>query len=337
MKDSKIEWCHHTVNFWWGCAFATLSDGSLSEECRNCYAHLLSKLFSRSKATWGPNGNRWIRHEAARRELYKLDRRARDRGVRERVFVNSMSDTFEDRDDLNEARSFLWGACQWVTNLDLLLLTKRPQNVMGMVPPSWATNWPAHVWIGTTAGTQQSADERVPHLLRIPARVRFLSCEPLLGPLDLVLSRSVALGLTEFHNVLTGGKSDWSSIFGGGEPPLDDVREPRIHWVIAGGESGAKARPMHPEWARALHDQCAAAGVPFFFKQWGEWDVPVDGEKYDTSKGRRGRPQAFIVARDGTVHCFHSERTAGGQVMLHVGKKAAGRRLDGVEHSEFPK
>jgi protein gp37 len=158
-KNSSIEWCHHTVNFWWGCTFARLADGSLREECRNCYALLLSKLFSRGKATWGELGRRMIRHENARRELYKMDKAAHKRGVRERVFINSMSDTFEDRRDLDEAREMLWGACQFVSNLDLLLLTKRPENVMRMVPEAWLKEWPAHVWIGTTAGTQPLASK----------------------------------------------------------------------------------------------------------------------------------------------------------------------------------
>ncbi|WP_052362067.1 DUF5131 family protein [Geminisphaera colitermitum] len=258
-QDSKIEWCHHTVNFWWGCAFAQLPDGCISEECRHCYALLLSKLFSRGKATWGATGKRWIRHEAARRELYKLDKSAFQRGVRERVFINSMSDTFEDRDDLNEARRFLWDACQFVTNLDILLLTKRPECVVSMVPCSWLSDWPAHVWVGTTTGTQQAADERVPYLLCIPARVRFLSCEPLLGPVNL---RSVPDLFGSDLDALTGD----SGIEGRGHtgPSAE-----RIHWVITGGESGPHARPMHPDWARSLRDQCSSAGVAFFMKQMG--------------------------------------------------------------------
>ncbi|WP_043588095.1 phage Gp37/Gp68 family protein [Geminisphaera colitermitum] len=311
-ENSKIEWCDHTVNFWWGCTLALLSDGKLSEECRNCYALLLSKLFSRGKATWGQSGKRWIRHEAARRELYKIDKRANERGVHERVFINSMSDTFEDRDDLNEARGFLWDACKFVTNLDILLLTKRPENVLRMVPPAWLKDWPTHVWIGTTTGTQQAADERIPHLLSIPARVRFLSVEPMLGPVDIE---------EHLDDQIDGGYVLGSS---------------PIHWVICGGESGPGARPMHPDWSRSMRDQCAAAGVPFFWKQWGDWREPLPGEEYDTSKGRAGSPPAFIVAPDGSVHCYHNDRTEGGAVMLRVGKKAAGRLLDGVEHDEFP-
>jgi protein gp37 len=305
MKNSKIEWCDHTVNFWWGCVFALLSDGSLSEECRNCYAHLLSKLFSRGKATWGVNGNRWIRHEAARRELYKIDKSAHERGVRERVFINSMSDTFEDRADLEQARCMLWGACVFVTNVDIILLTKRPQNAMRMVPPSWHTNWPAHVWIGTTCGTQQAAEERIPALLSIPAKVRFLSCEPMLGSVDIAgaIWNNCAKEVI-WPYMATVDKSTMSA------PLL-----PGIQWVICGGESGPKARPMHPEWARSLRDQCMAAGVPFFFKQWGEWSP--------------AKPAAGISSIALGLH--------GSDVRLQrLGKHNTGRLLDGVEHSSFP-
>lgn len=305
-KNSAIEWCHHTVNFWWGCVFATLADGSLDEACRHCYAKMLSALFSRGKATWGPKGNRWIRHVAAVRELAKVDESARKRNVRERVFINSMSDTFEDRDDLNEARAALFAVCPSLTNLDILVLTKRPQNVRRMVPTAWLENWPAHVWIGTTCGTQQAADERVPELLRIPARVRFLSCEPLL--------EHVALKLPDHDFSETGA--------------------PIIHWVICGGESGPKARPMHPDWARSLRDQCHAAGVAFFFKQWGEWFPGCndgDGFLFDD---RHGEPENFPTRFN--VHEFPPERNGEYQEMARIGKKAAGRILDGREHSEFP-
>jgi protein gp37 len=239
MKYSKIGWCHWTVNLWWGCNFATMDDGSLSEECRHCYAWMMSRIFSKGKATWGPKGNRWIRHEAARRDLYKLDKKAHTKGVRERVFINSMSDTFEDRDDLNEARSFLWDACKFVTNLDILLLTKRPQNVNRMVPQEWLKNWPAHVWIGTSAGNQKSADERLPFLIDIPAKVRFVSAEPLLEKVEI------------------------DPIFFGGFHPA------KIHWIIVGGESGGKARPMENDWARWLRDDCKRHGAAFYMKQLG--------------------------------------------------------------------
>jgi protein gp37 len=325
MKDSKIEWCHHTVNFWWGCSFARYLDGSVREECEHCYALLLSKLFSRGRATWGPNGNRWIRHEKAVAELQKLDRDAGKRGVRERVFVNSMSDTFEDRDDLNAARSALWNAVPHLLHLDILLLTKRPQNVNRMVPQAWLLSWPAHVWIGTTCGTQKAADENIPHLLRIPARVRFLSCEPMVGPVNIYDMANAPLGC-----------------------PWEDAK---IHWVICGGESGPGARPMHPDWARSLRDQCQAAGVAFFFKQWGEWCPGVARLKpYNHAKPEEYVNEVRWVSTGKTVGI--TERTQqrnlttperephrfeDGEILTYrIGKEEAGRLLDGREWNEMP-
>lgn len=326
-ENTKIEWCHHTVNFWWGCAMAFLPDGNLSEECRNCYALMLSKVFSRGRATWGKYGKRWIRHEAARSELYKLDKSAFRRGVRERVFINSMSDTFEDRDDLTESREMLWGACQFVTNLDILLLTKRPENVCRMVPAAWLENWPSHVWIGTTCGTQQAADERIPLLLDIPASVRFLSIEPMLGPVDIG---------EDLEDQLDGGYIPGSS---------------PIHWVICGGESGAKARPMHPDWVRSLRDQCSFAGVPFFFKQWGEWAPGVARlNPFDPEDPERYVNEVHWVSTGLTVGVYeHTKKrnltdpqcrphsfSDGDVITYRVGKKEAGRLLDGIEHNAFP-
>jgi protein gp37 len=306
MKNTKIEWAHHTVNFWWGCAKVSLA-------CMFCYAEVLAKLFSRGKATWGPTGNRWIRHEAARRELYALDLDARERGVRERVFINSMSDTFEDRDDLTEARERLWDACRNVSNLDILLLTKRPENIMEMVPLQWHVEWPAHVWIGTTVENRACADARIPVLLKVPARVRFLSCEPLLGPLD-------------FSNVTK--RSDAVSQLG--KKALDG-----IHWVIVGGESGGHARPMHPDWARSIQRQCEVVGVPFFFKQWGEW---APGECVRPGRDRLPTAHWFDGWHFGTETAKQSESCHADDApdLYRVGKVAAGRLLDGVECSAVP-
>lgn len=294
MKNSLIEWCHHTVNFWWGCVFKRYRNGDVREECVHCYALMLSKIFSKGKATWGTEGKRWFRVEKAIREFSALDASARKRGVRERVFVNSMSDTFEDRPDLITPRGLLLAGAEMATNLDVLLLTKRPENVCQMVPREWLANWPSHVWIGTTAGTQKAYNESVPELLKIPAKIRFLSMEPLVED---VWMDWVQLGCRQW------------------------VSTEQIHWVICGGESGPKARPMHPAWAKSLRNQSKAAGVPFLFKQWGEWFPVPDVE----SAIARGVPEKII--------------TYFPELKMHfarVGKKVAGRELDGVEHNEFP-
>lgn len=172
-----------------------------------------------------------------------------------------------------------------------------------------AASWPfPNVWLGVSAEDQEAADERIPLLRKTPAAVRFLSCEPLLSEINLHLGRNNDSGR-------------WDSK--GNPVPLR-----RIDWVIAGGESGIGARPMHPEWARSLRNQCGIAGVPFFFKQWGEWlpenQIHVNDEAPPHSEDRAVWSGPQIVA--GSV-CAS---------ILRVGKKAAGRLLDGREHSEFP-
>jgi len=161
------------------------------------------------------------------------------------------------------------------------------------VSPKWCFRWPLpNVWLGVSAERQQEADERVPHLLGTRAAVRFVSAEPLLGPIDLA---DIANDGDTFFNVLRGhAAEECQERWRNGVPKLD--------WIIVGGESGKNARPMHPDWPTSLRDQCAAAGVPFFFKQWGEWvpSNPIFGE------------------------------------FERVGKKAAGLLLDGKEHNAFP-
>jgi len=167
-----------------------------------------------------------------------------------------------------------------------------------------------NVWLGVSVEDQRRADERIPILMDTPAAVRFLSVEPLLGPVSLA-------GFSQKN-------------------PL--------HWVIVGGESGPGARPMHPAWPRLLRDECETAGVPFFFKQWGDWREPEEDEEFNTAYGRDGKPPAFLVDRDnGTVHCFYpkenlpcEEEDARYKAMLCVGKKKAGRLLDGREWNEMP-
>jgi protein gp37 len=299
MKNTLIEWAHHTVNFWWGCVFARFKDGTVRDECIHCYAKMMAALFSRGKATWGADGNRWVRHEAARRELYKLDKAAHAAGVRERIFINSMSDTFEDRRDLDEARGFLWDACKFVTNLDILLLTKRPENITRMVPPDWLTNWPAHVWVGTTVGSQKAADENIPALLSVPAKIRFLSCEPMIGPVNLNEWLCSDTPWKPFPDLVSFTDKHGDEYFRRG-----------IHWVICGGESGGSARPMDPMWVHQLRIQCASAGVAFFFKQWGEWAPGFSN----------------------VLKCVE----VSGCFMSRTGKKVAGRHLDGKLYDEVP-
>jgi len=228
-RNSTIEWTHHTFNPWWGCH-------RVSPACDNCYAETWAHRLGQE--LWGARGPRRFFGDNHWREPLRWNAEAVAAQRRDRVFCASMADVFEWRADLNEHRARLWQLIDQTTNLDWLLLTKRPQHILRMTP--WGDDWPNNVWIGTTVENQRFADLRLPQLLRVPARVRFLSCEPLLGPLNL---------------------QAWFNKRG--YYPID--------WVIVGGESGARSRPMHPDWALGLLEQCQRSQVPFHFKQWGHW------------------------------------------------------------------
>lgn len=233
-KNSTIEWTDHTFNPWWGCT-------KVSPGCANCYAESWAKRVG--EQVWGAKQDRRFFTDQHWREPLRWNADAEKDKQRRRVFCASMADVFEFRSDLNPWRTRLWELIGQTPWLDWLLLTKRPQNIASKVP--WTNNWPDNVWVGTTVEDQKRADERLPILLRLPAKCRFLSCEPLLGPVDL---------------------SAWAK--------KQSKHLHTIDWVIAGGESGPGARPMLPGWARQLRDQCQQFGVPFHFKQWGHW-APV--------------------------------------------------------------
>lgn len=356
MKNSNIEWCDHTFNPWEGCT-------KVSPGCANCYAETRNARFGGGTAVnWGKgaprrrtsasNWNQPVKWNAEAgkimRELHNVSRSEYDQVdyERPRVFCASLADWLDDEVPI-EWLADLLDLVRRTPNLDWLLLTKRPENCcnrLGRLRGSYydmcraekpvsksytaavtfAEHWlfgascldgtfadykhgetpptpPANVWIGTTVEDQARADERIPHLLSIPARVRFLSCEPLLGPV-------------EFSDVTK--RADCVAQLG--KPVLHG-----IDWVICGGESGPKARPMHPDWARSLRDRCDAAGVPFLFKQWGEWiplEVPADANAIE-----------FTV--DGVNKKVHQ---AGPISFANVGKRTAGRLLDGIEHNGFP-
>lgn len=240
-ETTAIAWTDHTFNPWWGCE-------RVSPGCNHCYAETFAKRTGNH--VWGKKADRrrfggkhWI-------EPLKWERAATIDGQRHLVFCASMADVFEDRDDHNEDRARLWGLIDETPHLTWQLLTKRPENVMAMVPFRWFHGgFPSNVWIGTTVEDRERAEERIPHLLAIPAAVRFLSCEPLLGPVDLRpwLRRISDQATTEY---------EWDTSH-------------RIDWVIVGGESGAGHRSLDLDAARAIRDECHRWDVPFFFKQVG--------------------------------------------------------------------
>lgn len=265
-KDSKIEWTDHTFNPWIGCT-------KVSPGCEHCYAEAFARRYG--KAEWGPTAQR-VRTSAGNWRKPLLWNKAQwqectDCGwrgpvsethdfcptcdgedlhpIRQRVFCASLADVFEDSSQLEEWRIELFAMMESTPNLDWLLLTKRPRNINDMVPGAWRTvgRWPANVWVGVSVENQAQAMARIPALRWIPAPVKFLSCEPLLGPLNLRNFAYKAAG------------PDWTGY------------KRLVDWIIVGGESGPHARPMHPDWARSLLDQCQATGIAFHYKQHGAW------------------------------------------------------------------
>ena len=316
-ENTAISWTDHTFNPWIGCT-------KVSPACDHCYAEAWDKRYGGDR--WKPGAERAITSPANWKKPRKWNAAAERAGVRHKVFCASLADVFDNK--VPEFwRGMLWDLIRETPALDWLLLTKRPQNIEKMLPQHWGIGWP-NVWLGTTVENQTEAERRIPALLSIPARVRFLSCEPLLGPVDL---RSIG---------------DWNTVFDPllGERRFDGVGPffpdgARIHWVIAGGESGPGARPSHPDWFRALRDQCADTGTAFHFKQWGDW-FPGEIEPNDGGVPGVGR---FIACPD-IEHDPSADDWEGrwklsrdsGASMLRVGKKTAGRMLDGVTHDGFP-
>lgn len=255
-ENSGIEWTHHTFNPWWGCT-------KISPACDNCYAADLAKRYG--KNVWG-NVPRMRTGEKNWNLPRRWNRLAENQGIRYRVFCASMADVFDNQVP-DEWRRDLWDLIRDTPHLDWLLLTKRPQNISRMLPSGfeghwdeWGNGWP-NVWLGTTVENQQAADRNILPLLNVPAAVRFLSCEPILGAIDLM-----NLNVDLRH---IGGPTNWDALSG----------PARIDWVIAGGESGSHYRDADIEWFRSLRDQCAGSDVPFLFKQWSGASQKIIKEK----------------------------------------------------------
>lgn len=321
MSDkTRIEWTDATWNPVTGCT-------KVSEGCDHCYAETIAHRFAGTPAY--PNGF------AVTLRPERLDQPLRWQRPR-RIFVNSMSDLFHS-DVPDEYIARVFAVMALAPQHTFQVLTKRPGRMRSLLSSddfvrksatfardlwngnaglreaaggwAWDTTglrpkvWPLpNVWLGTSVESQKWADVRIPQLLQTPAAVRFLSCEPLLGPVDLVPSLRA-----------------WA---GGDAVQINH----HLHWVIVGGESGPHARPMHPDWARSLRDQCVAAGVAFHFKQWGEW-APIP----DNTAAMFSR-----VRRNICIHGRMPSATDPGTPMARCGKKAAGRELDGREWNEYP-
>jgi len=293
MSDATtIEWTDATWNPVRGCS-------RVSQGCVHCYAEGVARRFSgpgqpyegliNKHGSW--NGNiKFVDHVLEQPLRWRRPRR---------IFVNSMSDLFhENCTDEQIDRIFRVMDSTDGSRHTFQVLTKRPERMRDymlryadkMMGP------PPNVWLGVSVENQAAYDERVPLLLETPAYVRFLSVEPLLGPVSIKVT--------------------------------DNLERPQLHWVIVGGESGPGARPMHPTWVRGLRHQCRTAGIAFFFKQWGAW---APNETH---------PERMFVYADGSTDIPDMRVAApennGETEMARVGKKAAGRLLDGQLHDEFP-
>jgi protein gp37 len=333
-EESKISWTHGTFNPWWGCT-------KVSPACDACYAERDSQRFA--PGLWGKAAPRRFFGDKHWNEPLRWNAKAQREGRPFRVFCASMADVFEDRRDLDAPRERLWDLIERTPFLTWLILTKRADLMTRLAPERWAAAWPTNVWAMTTVEDQKRADQRIPHLLKVPAVVRGLSVEPIVGPVDLTRylnPRWACSGCGYRTNENVGRCYGYCQDSSG--KSCDAVACPgcrkfhywtgsvsRIHWVITGGESGPTSRPMHPDWARKLRDDSIAAGAAFHIKQWGEWAPDYYAAHVEEPR---------LVGNDcwwnlAGGHGFHGERVVR---MIRVGKKMAVRTLDGRIWDEYP-
>lgn len=322
MSDrTGIQWTEATWNPTRGCS-------RVSEGCRRCYAERLQPRLERGPepvyVRITPAGPRWtgtVELIPSRLEIPLRWRRPRW------IFVDSMSDLFHEALP-DEALAQVFAVMARAPWHRFQVLTKRAARLRAWTATAGAPL--EQVWLGVSVEDQAAADARVPDLLGARAAHRFLSCEPLLGPLDIHPWLARVARDVDFLEV--------SASDGSIDSCVRVHLAPRVDWVIAGGESGPEARPCHPDWVRSLRDQCAAAGVPFFFKQWGEWQPvrPLYGGDESLDDGR-GELSALEPGG-----CLYSPRgpalqpAPGSWLMERVGKRAAGAELDGRSHREMP-
>lgn len=312
-QNSPIEWTDHTWSPWEGCT-------KVSPGCNNCYAEGMNRWLRKGE-NWGPGAPRREFSEKHWEKPLRWNEKAAKAGTRPRVFP-SICDPFDNEVPDAWRHQFLRLILD-TPQLTWLLLTKRIGNVAKMLDgDQW--NHLGNVWLGATVVNQEEADRDIPKLLAVPARVRFLSVEPMLAPVDVRFSFADARVIRCPRCMFGTNILDHGPCPNDGETLRND---PGVDWVICGGESGPHSRPMHPDWARSLRDQCATAGVPFFFKQWGEW-IEAD------------RDGSLVYAGDSSGVMLGERRYVSTRVeyadFVRVGKAAAGRLLDGRTHDEFP-
>ena len=270
----------------------------ISEGCLNCWAEGMNRRFGNGY----PFDDTPVEFEIVQSQLDKLQAWKKPR----RVGVQFMGDLFHKHIPY-ELQIEVLNALQLPHTY--YLLTKRPLNMLHFFQSieDWELSEAGNIHGGLTICNQQEADEKIPIFLQIPLAKHILSIEPMLGPINL------HLGDTQSDVV-------WRRTHGG------SYQREFIDWVILGGESGPGARPMHPDWVRSVRDQCQEAGVPFFFKQWGEW-IP-HSERFGGG---------LFIKPDGTRTCQGDYWDGHAAAMNRVGKKQAGRLLDGREWNATPK
>lgn len=306
--NSKIDWTDHTWNPWRGCT-------KVSPGCDNCYMMRDAKRYGHEGTVLQRCADKTFRAPLSKK--WKAD---------DKVFVCSWSDFFHP--DADTWRAEAWQIIRSRPDLIFQILTKRSERITRCLPNSWGNGW-HNVWLGVTAENQHFANTRISELLTIPAALRFVSIEPILGFVDLnhiEVDSSRHFHASALHEHVDGN-------FYNADHLLD--------WVIVGGESGPKARPVHPDWIRSLRDQCQAAEVPFMFKQWGEWAPDMElvdrmrtyMRMEDDGVLRDKRTRFICVTPEGLLKHTHSDRD---EFMTRIGKKYAGCRLDDREWKEFP-
>ena len=332
---TKIEWADLTINPTRGCQHC-------SPGCDNCYAErFAARLALNPKSGKAYAGlvdfkGKWT----GRISDYDLSVFDRLPKTPKRIFVGSMTDlffsgvndtprqalttvegtTYEFAPDIMHARlAMILIELGKLPQHTFMFLTKRPEAMREVMQLMLNRPLP-NLWLGVTVCNQAEADAKIPALLATPAAKRFVSIEPMLGPVDLWEAKFKTYGTT---GGLTGAVTNWK---GHG-----------LDWVICGGETGPGARPMHPDWVRGLRDKCKAAEVPFFFKSWGEWlpcsDCPDDLDFEKHASGFIGDDGIFDAGNDGAFQCRNGARD---EQTFRVGKRTAGRLLDGQEHNEIP-
>lgn len=358
-ENTKIEWCTTSLNPYPGCSDVVLKDGTISPACTRCYAKRGAARMAQNPklpryhglAVFTGQGPQWTgRQTFVGSELDKLRRFTKPH----RIFWESMGDI------AHESTPLEWFRAIFSALLDTVevghwhyLLTKRPARLRAFLDQMRRETGEETFWlimnrvvVMTTTEDQRCAEDRVPALLECPARYFGVSAEPLVGPLD--LRRWLPPHPMPGH---VWAECLCTEIHPSDRPCVVCETRRGLNWVICGGMSGPGATPMHPAWARDLRDQCAEAGIAFFFKQWGEWvpccDAYVDDPEdvirragYDpcnehmiTIQHNGDMPQGMGPDGDWCEH----QPASGSWWMIRVGKKAAGRLLDGVEHGECPR